>query len=157
VTPEQDGLTYTCGTAVGDGQPLVLSGALTTDDPAAGTPLAGKSITLTLGSGVSAQTCVAVTDAAGAATCTIASVKQSAGGVGASAGFAGDTFYAAAAAVGAVAVTAPAVPPTPRPGPGVGTPDTGGSGEQPAAPAAMLIVAGGWLTAAAVRRRRPHR
>jgi hypothetical protein len=159
VTLEQDALTYTGGLAVVAGQPLVLSGALTTDDPAAGTPLAGKSISLTLGSGVTAQTCVAVTDAAGAATCTIASVKQSPGSVGASARFAGDAFYVAAAAVGGVTVTAPAVPPAPPsvPGAGVGTPDTGGAGEQPAAPAAMLIVAGGWLTAAAVRRRRPHR
>jgi hypothetical protein len=139
------------------GQRLVLSGTLTTDDPAAATPLAGKTVNLTLGSGATAQTCAGVTNASGVVTCTIASVRQSPGSVGVSASFAGDTSYVAAAAVGAVTVTAPAVAPVPLPKPGIGTPQTGGAREQPAPAAVILIVAGGGLIGAAVRRRRRHR
>jgi hypothetical protein len=160
VSLEQVGLAYTGGLAVVAGQPLVLSGALTTDDPAAGTPLGGRSITLTLGSGTGAQTCAGVSSMAGVATCTIASVNQPPGSVAASATFAGDTFYEAAAAAATVIVTAAPVPPSPTPSPspapkpGLGTPETGGSSEPPAALAVMLILAGGWLIAMSVRRRR---
>jgi hypothetical protein len=150
VTHEQDGLTYTGAGAVVVGHPLVLSGALTTDDPSAGTPLAGKTIKLTLGSGTSAQTCSGVTNSLGVATCTIASVLQSAGSVAASASFAGDTFYEPAAANGAVTVTAPA------PTPGVAAPETGAAGDIPVAPAVMLMLTGGGLVALARRRRGPR-
>lgn len=145
VTHEQDVVTYTGAGAAVVGQPLVLSGALNTDDPSAGTPLAGKTITLTLGSGTTAQTCSGLTDASGAATCTIASVSQPPGSVAASATFAGDTFYAAAAAAGTVTVTAPS--------PGVAVPEVGAVGELPAVPGAMLMLTGGWLVTVARRRR----
>ncbi len=148
VTHEQDGLTYTGAGAVVVGQPLVLSGVLTTDDPSAGTPLAGKTIRLTLGSGTSAQTCSGLSNASGAATCTVTSVSQAPGSVAASATFAGDTFYEAAAAAGTVTVTAPT--------PGVVVPETGAAGELPAVPAAMLMLTGGWLAARARRGRGPR-
>jgi hypothetical protein len=145
VTHEQDVVTYTGAGAAVVGQPLVLSGALTTDDPSAGTPLAGKTINLTLGSGATAQTCSGLTDASGAATCTIASVSQPPGSVAASATVAGDTFYAAAAAAGTVTVAAPT--------PGVAVPEVGAVGELPAVPGAMLMLIGGWLVTRARRRR----
>jgi hypothetical protein len=167
VTHEQDGLVYGGAASVVVGQPFVLSGALTTDDPAAATPLAGKTVVLTLGSGSTAQSCSAVTDPSGMATCTVASVVQSPGSVPASANFAGDGFYVAAAAVGAVTVTAPPPSPTPTPTPvapspnpvsptpGIATPGTGAAGEFPAVPAAMLVLIGVGLAAVA-RRRGPH-
>ncbi|HEX7955854.1 MAG TPA: hypothetical protein VF508_02870, partial [Pyrinomonadaceae bacterium] len=56
-------------------------------------PLAGRAVTLTLGTGPSAQTCVATTDAAGRAVCRIERVSQPLGPGTVSAGFAGDTNY----------------------------------------------------------------
>jgi hypothetical protein len=167
VTHEQDGLVYGGAASVVVGQPFVLSGTLTTDDPAAATPLAGKTIVLTLGSGSSAQSCSAVTDPSGFAACTVASVAQSPGSVPASANYAGDGFYVAAASVGAVTVTAPPPSPTPTPTPvapsptpvsstpGIGTPGTGVAGEFPAVPAAVLVLIGVGLAAAGRRRGPP--
>jgi hypothetical protein len=158
VTHEQDGLAYGGAASVMVGQPFVLSGALTTDDPAAATPLGGKTVLLTLGSGSTAQACSGVTNSSGMATCTVASVAQAPGSVPASANFAGDGFYVAAAAVGAVTVTAPPSPPTPTPTAstrGIGTPDTGVAGGSPAAPAAMLVLIGVGLTVVARRRGPP--
>jgi hypothetical protein len=158
VTHEQDGLVYAGAASAVVGQTFVLSGALSTDDPAAAAPLAGKTVVLTLGSGSRAQACSGVTNASGLATCTIASVAQSPGRAGTSASFAGDGFYVAAAAVGAVTVTAAPVAPTPTPvAPtrGVVTPETGVAGGFPAVPAAMLVLIGLGLTAAARRRGPP--
>ena len=167
VTHEQDGLVYAGAASVVVGQPFVLSGALTTDDPAAATPLAGKTVVLTLGSGSTAQSCSAVTDPSGFAACTVASVAQSPGSVPASANYAGDGFYVAAAAVGGVTVTAPPPSPTPTPTPvapsptpvsptpGIATPGTGVAGEFPAVPAAMLVLIGVGLAAVGRRRGPP--
>ena len=51
VTLEQDALTYAGPPTAAAGQPVVLSGVLDTDDPAAGTVLAGRTVTLSLGTG----------------------------------------------------------------------------------------------------------
>jgi hypothetical protein len=167
VTHEQDGLVYAGAASVVVGQPFVLSGALTTDDPAAATPLAGKTIVLTLGSGSTAQSCSGVTDPSGFAACTVASVAQSPGSVPASANYAADGFYVAATAVGAVTVTAPPPSPTPTPTPvapsptpvsptpGIATPGTGVAREFPAVPAAMLVLIGVGLAAVGRRRGPP--
>jgi hypothetical protein len=165
VTHEQDGLVYAGAASVVVGQAFTLTGTLITDDPAAATPLAGKTVALTLGSGGAAQTCSGVTDPSGLVACTIASVSQSPGSVPASATFAGDGFYVAAAATGAVTVTAP--PPSPTPTPvaptptptassrGITTPETGVAGGFPAMPAATLVLIGVALAAAARRRGPP--
>jgi hypothetical protein len=167
VTHEQDGLVYGGAASVMVGQPFVLSGALTTDDPAAATRLAGKTVLLTLGSGSTAQSCSGVTDTSGLATCTVASVAQAPGSVPASANYAGDGFYVAAAAVGAVTVTAPPPSPTPTPTPvapgptpvsstpGIATPGTGVAGKFPAVPAAVLLLIGVGLAAVGRRRGPP--
>src|SRR5205814_8209013 len=81
VTLEETALSYTGDTSVLNGQPMTLSGKLTTDDPAAGTPLRGKLITFTLGSGATAQICIGTTSASGTASCSIASVAPTAGPV----------------------------------------------------------------------------
>lgn len=107
VTLEETVLTYTGDTSAVDGQPMTLAGVLTTDDPAADTPLGGKLVTFTLGSGATAQTCTATTLASGTASCTIASVSQTPGAVPVAAAFAGDSFYLPASASTSVDVFAP--------------------------------------------------
>jgi hypothetical protein len=93
VTLEQTGLTYTGPKIAQNGQPLALSGVLTTDDPALGAPIAGRSVVFVLGSGTSAQTCTAVTDTTGMAACSISSVSQAPGPVPVTDTFPGDPYY----------------------------------------------------------------
>jgi hypothetical protein len=109
VNLEQTALSYTGATSVVNGQSLAVSGTLTTDDPALGTALAGRSITFTLGSGVTSQTCSGTTNGSGIASCSIASVSQVVGPVTVSANFAGDTYYLPATASSSVSVFAPSV------------------------------------------------
>jgi hypothetical protein len=107
VTQEQTSLSYSGATSAVNGQPATLSGVLTTDDPSASTPLAGKTVTFTLGTGGTAQTCSTTTDSTGLASCTIASVNQTVGSVPVAASFAGDTYYLPASASSSVTVFAP--------------------------------------------------
>ena len=97
VTHEETTLTYTGPTKAANGQPLTLSGLLKEDGTS---PIAGRSVTFTLGTGASAQSCTGTTNASGSAACTIASVNQPAAStsVGVSAVFAGDAFYLPASA-----------------------------------------------------------
>ena len=104
VTQEETALTYTGATIAHDGQPLAVSGVLTTDDPAAGTGIANRTVTFTLGTGSSAQACTATTTAAGLAACSIASVNQSPGPIPVTDTFAGDAYYQTASASSTVNV-----------------------------------------------------
>ena len=91
VTKEETVIVYDGPTtAVVYGDSLVLSATLKQDGTVA---IAGRSVTLTIGTGGSAQSCVDTTNAAGQASCTIAAVHQPAGTAPLSADFAGDTFY----------------------------------------------------------------
>ena len=58
-------------------------------------PIAGRTLTMTLGSGADAQTCSAATDAQGKATCQINHVSQPLGAGTVSVSFAGDVNYLA--------------------------------------------------------------
>ena len=107
VTPDPTVTTYTGATTATNGQPATLSGVLT----AFGNALPNKTVTLTLGTGGSAQSCTGTTNAAGSASCAIASVSQTVGNVPVTASFAGDTFYLASSATSSVAVSPP--PPVP--------------------------------------------
>jgi uncharacterized repeat protein (TIGR01451 family) len=107
VTREETALSYTGDTSAANGQPMTLSGLLTTDDPAPNTVLGGKLVTFRLGTGGSAQSCSATTNGTGAASCTIASVSQATGSVPIVAAFAGDAFYSAASASASVDVFPP--------------------------------------------------
>jgi hypothetical protein len=98
VTLEETSLTYTGPTIAHNGQPLTVSGVLTTDDPAAGAPIANKTVVFVLGSGVSQQTCLAATDTTGTAACTIASVNQAPGPIPVTDTFPGDAYYQTASA-----------------------------------------------------------
>jgi streptogramin lyase len=97
VTVEETALTVTAPAVIANGSPLVLNALLAAD----GAPLAGRTVTLVLGTGASAQSCTATTNAAGTATCSIAVVNQPLGAGVLSANFAGDVSYAPASAGGA--------------------------------------------------------
>lgn len=97
VTHEETTLAYTGPTKTADGQPITLSGVLKEDGT---TPIAGRTVTFTLGSGPTSQSCSGTTNAAGSASCTIASVNQpgSLTSIPVTAVFAGDAFYQPASA-----------------------------------------------------------
>jgi hypothetical protein len=92
VTKEQDTLAFTStsATVIANGHPTTLSAVLKEDGV---TPIAGRTVSITLGTGGSAQTCSGTTDATGTATCTIAVVNQPLGPNTVTANFAGDPFY----------------------------------------------------------------
>jgi hypothetical protein len=91
VTVEQTAIVYTGSTAtVVDGNSLVLSATLTEDGV---TPISGRVVSLSIGSGPSTQFCVDTTNLAGAASCSIAAVHQPVGPTLLSADFIGDAFY----------------------------------------------------------------
>ena len=102
---EETQLTYTGGTVAQNGQPLVVSGVLTSEGPsdndgdaATSSPIAGRTVTFVLGSGAGAQTCQAQTDPTGTAQCSIASVNQAPGPIPVSDTFGGDVYYLTASA-----------------------------------------------------------
>jgi hypothetical protein len=95
VTREQTTLSYTGDTVIANGGTATMSGTLLEDGVK---PIAGRTVTFTLGSGVTQQSCGAVSNANGVATCAISPVAQPLGpGVVADA-FAGDAFYLPASA-----------------------------------------------------------
>lgn len=94
VTHKETLLDYTGDTHIANAIPAHLAGALSEDG--SGTPIAGRNVTFTLGSGASAQSCTGTTDASGVAGCTIASVSQplnAAATVPVTAVFSGDPYY----------------------------------------------------------------
>ena len=95
VTREETALTYTGDTTIPNGGTAHMSAVLKEDGLV---PIAGRTVTFTLGTGGSAQTCTGVTDASGTASCTIFPVSQPLGSVPISASFAGDPFYLPATA-----------------------------------------------------------
>ncbi len=102
VTLEEDWLTYTGATTAQNGQPLTVSGVLTTDDPGAGTGILGRTISFTLGTGPSSQTCTGATGANGSASCVISAVDQSPGPIPVVASFVSDGYYRSASAASTV-------------------------------------------------------
>jgi len=95
VTKEETTLSYTGDTVIANGGTAMMSGVLLEDGLV---PIAGRTVTFTLGSGGSAQTCNGVTDATGIATCTITPVAQPLGPGVVGDVFAGDAFYLASSA-----------------------------------------------------------
>jgi hypothetical protein len=135
ITQEETTTAYTGPAVIANGQSVTLSGALKEDGTA---PIAGRTLTFTLGTGASAQTCAGQTDGTGTAQCTIASVSQplnDAATVPVTVSFAGDQFYRSStgtatlrlqfmtgrayglsASVNALGLPVAAVPPTPDTG-----------------------------------------
>ena len=76
---------------IAQGNPVTLTGRLLEDGV---TPIAGRTLTLTLGTGTASQSCVTgPTDTAGNATCTVPNVTVGQGSQPVRADFAGDPFY----------------------------------------------------------------
>ena len=100
VTAEEARLIYIGPPAAAGGSPATLSAVLAEDGL---TPVAGRTVTFTLGSDGSAQSCSATTSASGIASCSIA-VTQALGPTALTITFAGDTFYGATATSSAVVV-----------------------------------------------------
>jgi hypothetical protein len=90
VTREETTLDYTGPVVIANGFNAHLSGVLREDGV---TPIAGRMVSFTLGSGPGAQSCSDATDLAGLAECTISPVAQPLGPGAVSADFAGDAFY----------------------------------------------------------------
>ncbi len=109
VNPDTSSLTYTGSTSAVNGQPVTLSGTLTTDNPTPGTPLPTKVVTFTIGSGSTAQSCSDTTDVNGNVSCTIATVDQPSGTEPINASFTGDSYDTPAPATSSLSVTEPTV------------------------------------------------
>jgi hypothetical protein len=90
ITKEETTLSYTGDTVIANGGTAHLSGILLEDGT---TPIAGRTVTFTLGTDGTAQTCNGVTDATGKAACVISPVNQPPGPGQVSDNFAGDAFY----------------------------------------------------------------
>ncbi len=103
-------VVYTGPTQLTNGQPVTLSGVVTSSEPTAGTPVAGETVTFTIGSGSSAQSCTGTTNAAGQASCTIAKVNQqpcSLSTVPITVKYAGNSFYLTSTTSGSLALGTP--------------------------------------------------
>lgn len=95
VTREETKLVYAGATVFAD-QGSARFAAILTEDGAG--PIAGRTVSFTLGSGASVQSCSGTTDATGTAACTFAPVSQPLGPEPITAAFAGDGFYLPASA-----------------------------------------------------------
>jgi hypothetical protein len=89
VTPEETSVAYTGDAIAARGALVRLAGSLKEDNA---TPIAGRTLRFAFGT----QTCVAITDANGSASCVIAAA-QTLGPVTITAAFDGDAFYRSSA------------------------------------------------------------
>jgi hypothetical protein len=101
---EQAVLAYTGATGFVRGSAATLAATLAEDGVA---PIAGRTVTLTLGSDANAPACTGTTDASGSAYCTLTSVTVPLGPATILAGFGGDAFYVPATATSNVFVRTP--------------------------------------------------
>ena len=92
-----------------NGQPITLTATLTTDTPTPDTPLPTKVVTFTVGSGSTAQSCNAITDANGNVSCTIASVDQPQTNETITSTFTGDNYDTPSTVTTPATVTEPTV------------------------------------------------
>jgi hypothetical protein len=94
VSLEETTLHYTGDTVIANGSSATLAGQLSEDGV---TPIAGRTVTFTLGTGGTAQSCTGTTDASGHAACAVVANQPLGPGV-VTASFAGDGFYRPATA-----------------------------------------------------------
>jgi hypothetical protein len=93
IAKEETTTAYIGDLKLANGAPANLAGKLQEDGT---TPIAGASLTLTVGSGTTQQSCTAATDSTGVARCTIPTLNQpldSSGTLPLGAAFAGDKYY----------------------------------------------------------------
>jgi len=94
VALEEDSLIYTGAINIANGTLGTLSGSLPEDGT---TPVAGRSIVFTVGTGPAGQSCTGTTNSAGTAACSIG-IAQPLGPGNITASFASDGFYRSASA-----------------------------------------------------------
>jgi hypothetical protein len=92
IAPEPVTLQYAGAAAIANGTTATLSAVLLGGGV---TPVAGRTVSLTLGSGSTAQNCIAITDTAGLASCIIPTTSQLLGQGVVTASFTGDAVYQA--------------------------------------------------------------
>jgi len=97
VTLEEAVIQYTGPTLIANSGGVTLSAVLQEDGL---TPILGRTVTLTQGTGPGAQSCGGLTNASGTASCAIAVVSQPLGPGSVFASFAGDGFYVGASSTG---------------------------------------------------------
>jgi hypothetical protein len=86
-------VTYTGPTTLTNGQPVTLTGVVTSSEPTPGTPIGGETVTITIGSGGSSQSCTGTSAANGVVSCTVANVNQTSKTVPVTATVMGNDFY----------------------------------------------------------------
>ena len=94
VTKAGTTLTYSGASLIANNRPATLSAVLEEDGGSPPVP-DGQTVTLTLGSGSSAQSCQGQTTSDGWVSCQVATVNQPLGNQPVSATFDGDSYYAA--------------------------------------------------------------
>ena len=107
VNPDTSTLTYTGPTTAVNGQPVTLSGTLTTDTPTPGTPLPTKVVTFTIGSGSTRSPAATRPTPAGTSSCTIATVNQPISDPAVTASFTGDVYDTRRSTTSPMTVTEP--------------------------------------------------
>lgn len=91
VTREESTTAYTGPTVIAQGNPVTLAGRLLEDGSS---PIIGRTLTLTIGSGATGQVCTtSPTDAAGNASCVVPNVTVGQGPQTVQASFSGDAYY----------------------------------------------------------------
>jgi hypothetical protein len=91
VTREETTTSYTGPTVIAQGNPVTLAGRLLEDGSS---PITGRTLTLTIGTGAAAQTCTTgLTDVTGTASCVVPNVSVGQGPEPVVVSFAGDGYY----------------------------------------------------------------
>ena len=103
VTKAPTTVTYTGSTSITSGNSPVLSATLTSN----GAPVAGQTVSFTVGTGSSAQKCSGTTNSAGNVSCSICMFNQSASPLPVTVSYGGNGYYSTAGTSVSVTVNTP--------------------------------------------------
>jgi hypothetical protein len=103
VTKAPTTVTYTGSTSISSGTTPTLSATLTSN----GAPVAGQTVTFTVGTGSSAQKCSGTTNSAGNVSCGICMFNQSASPLPVTVSYGGNSYYSTSSASVSVTVKTP--------------------------------------------------
>ena len=103
VTKAPTTVTYTGSTSITSGNSPVLSATLTSN----GAPVAGQTVTFTVGTGSSAQKCSGTTNSAGNVSCSICMFNQSASPLPVTVSYGGNSYYSTGGTSVSVTVNTP--------------------------------------------------
>ena len=103
VTKAPTTVTYTGSSSITSGNSPTLSATLTSN----GAPLAGQTVTFTVGTGSSAQKCSGTTNATGKVSCNICMFNQSASPLPVTVSYGGNSYYSTSSTSASVTVNTP--------------------------------------------------